>query len=91
MFLAYLSCSLTEELLALAQSNPSLHLLQMDVTDQAVYDKVVQTVTEVIGEEGLNLLINNAGVLPQNRDLQVRGGVGRVISNYNARQSLLKT
>merc|ERR1712096_616 len=39
-------------------------------TDHAVYDKVVQTVTEVIGEEGLNLLINNAGVLPQNRDLK---------------------
>jgi len=70
IFGTYRNASNSEELLALAQSNPSLHLLQMDVTDQAVYDKVVQTVTEVIGEEGLNLLINNAGVLPQNRDLQ---------------------
>ena len=56
----------------MAQSNPTLHPIKMSVTDQAAYDQVVQTVGEVVGEEGLNLLINNAGVLPQNRDLQVR-------------------
>ena len=55
----------------MAQSNPTLHPMQMSVTDQAAYDQVVQTVGEVVGEEGLNLLINNAGVLPQNRDIQV--------------------
>jgi len=70
IFGTYRSPANSEELLALAQSNPSLHLLQGDVTDQAFHAKIVQTVSELVGEEGLNLLINNAGVLPQNRDLQ---------------------
>eukprot|EP00092_Neocalanus_flemingeri_P021695 GFUD01023533.1.p1 GENE.GFUD01023533.1~~GFUD01023533.1.p1 ORF type:complete len:251 (+),score=87.42 GFUD01023533.1:65-817(+) len=70
IFATYRNATNSEELLALAQSTPTLHLLQMDVTDQAVHAKVVETITEVVGEEGLNLLINNAGVLPQNRDLQ---------------------
>ena len=56
----------------MAQSNPTLHPIKMSVTDQAAYEQVVETVGEVVGEDGLNLLINNAGVLPQNRDLQVR-------------------
>ena len=43
----------------------------MSVTDHEVYDQVVKKVSDVVGDEGLNLLINNAGVLPQNRDLQV--------------------
>ena len=29
-------------------------------------------VDKVLGESGLNLLINNSGLLPQNRDLQVQ-------------------
>ena len=61
-----------EELLALAQSNPALALVQMSVTDHDAYEQVVKRVTDVVGDEGLNLLINNAGLLPQNRDLQVR-------------------
>jgi hypothetical protein len=28
-------------------------------------------VEEVVGQDGLNLLINNAGILPANRDLDV--------------------
>merc|ERR1719312_718838 len=36
-----------------------------------MYDKAVKKVGNVVGDEGLNLLINNAGLLPQNRDLQV--------------------
>ena len=38
-------------------------MLQMSVTDHDVYEQV--------GDEGLNILLNNAGVLPQNRNLQV--------------------
>lgn len=70
IFATYRNPANSEELLAMAQSNPTLHPMKMSVTDQAAYDQVVETVGEVIGEEGLNLLINNAGVLPQNRDLQ---------------------
>ena len=43
----------------------------MDVTDQSMYDKAVKKVSDAVGEDGLNLLINNAGLLPANRDLQV--------------------
>ena len=55
----------------MAKSNPILHPLQMNVTDQSLYGGIVQKVSDIVGEEGLNMLINNAGVLPQNRDLQV--------------------
>jgi len=70
IFATYRSPDTSEELLALAQSNPSLELVQMSVTDHDAYEQVVKRVADVVGEEGLNLLINNAGVLPQNRDIQ---------------------
>jgi len=70
VFATYRSPSNSGELLALANSHTSLHLLEMSVTDHEVYDEVVKKVSDVVGDEGLNLLINNAGVLPQNRDLQ---------------------
>ena len=31
---------------------------------------VLYQVEDAVGDDGLNLLINNAGLLPQNRDLQ---------------------
>jgi len=71
IFATYRSPNNSEELLSLAKSNPILHPLQMNVTDQSVYGGIVQKVSDIVGEEGLNMLINNAGVLPQNRDLQV--------------------
>jgi len=71
IFGTYRNAANSEELLNMSKSHPSLHLLQMSVTDHDVYEQVVQQVGDVVGDEGLNILINNAGVLPQNRDLQV--------------------
>jgi len=59
----------SEELLELTKQNSSLHAMEFDVTDYAAHEKFVTAVDTVLGEAGLNLLINNAGILPQNRDL----------------------
>ncbi len=37
------------------------------MTDHTAYDKVVKSVHDKVGDDGLNLLINNAGVLPNER------------------------
>merc|ERR1719308_807128 len=70
LFATYRSPSTSEELISLAKSHSTLKLIEMDVTDQSMYDKAVKKVSDVVGEDGLNLLINNAGLLPANRDLQ---------------------
>jgi len=51
-----------QELAALASSNLAvLHILQLDISDVSQHERVVRQVSEVLGDEGLNLLINNAG------------------------------
>eukprot|EP00088_Acartia_fossae_P033404 TRINITY_DN3419_c0_g1_i3.p1 TRINITY_DN3419_c0_g1~~TRINITY_DN3419_c0_g1_i3.p1 ORF type:complete len:250 (-),score=76.87 TRINITY_DN3419_c0_g1_i3:574-1323(-) len=59
----------SDELKDLDAKNPNLHLVQMDVIDHNSYPEVVKKVGDIVGDEGLNLLINNAGLLPTNRDL----------------------
>lgn len=56
------------ELVDLSKANSSLHILALDVTDHSAYPKIVEEVSNIVGaDEGLNLLINNAGVLPSER------------------------
>ncbi len=62
---------ISDELASLGASSPKVHLVEMEVTDYAAYPAVVDKVEQVVGKEGLNLLINNAGLLPANRDLDV--------------------
>lgn len=57
------------ELSELAAANENLHLVELDVTNYKDYPEVVKKVSQIVGDKGLNLLINNAGLLPQNRDL----------------------
>lgn len=38
-------------------------MLQLDAKDYASYDGVVQQVTDIVGDQGLDALINNHGVL----------------------------
>ncbi|XP_020914868.1 uncharacterized protein LOC110252390 [Exaiptasia diaphana] len=46
------------------QSNHSnLHVLQLDVTDFDSFPKVVEQVAEILDGKGLNVLLNNAGIL----------------------------
>jgi len=49
------------KLLELAEAEPSVTAVQLDVTDTAALPGLVARVAEVVGEDGLNLLINNAG------------------------------
>ena len=63
--------SKASELTDLAKDNPSLKVLALEVTNHAAYPDIVSQVEKVVGEEGLNLLINNAGVLPDPRGTEV--------------------
>jgi len=58
--------TMSDELKQLGDSNPSLVLVKMDLTDYNGFPAVAKQVEDVVGAEGLNLLINNAGVIPLN-------------------------
>ncbi|XP_023335208.1 uncharacterized protein LOC111706545 [Eurytemora carolleeae] len=60
--------TLSDELKKLGDENKNVHLIKMDVTDIPSYPAIVKQVDEVVGEAGLNLLINNAGLLPGPRE-----------------------
>jgi len=56
-----------KDLVALADaSNGKLVILELDVTQMEAYSSFVKQVGEIVGDAGLNLLINNAGYLPRN-------------------------
>ena len=40
-----------------------LHVLIMDITDYSSYEKIMGQISNVVGDDGLNLVINNAGML----------------------------
>jgi len=69
IFATYRSKERSGELLELAGKTSCLHPLQLEVTNTGSYPDIVNQVDAVVGDAGLNLLINNSGVLPQNRDL----------------------
>ncbi|ESO11117.1 hypothetical protein HELRODRAFT_194898 [Helobdella robusta] len=50
------------ELKDLAKKNPEVYLHNLDVTDFESFPSVVSWVKEKVGDGGLNLLINNAGI-----------------------------
>ena len=58
-------------LTALQEKYPeNLHIIQLDVTNWDKHSEVVSQVTNIVGaENGLNLLINNAGILPSMKTL----------------------
>jgi NAD(P)-dependent dehydrogenase (short-subunit alcohol dehydrogenase family) len=61
--------TMSDELKKIGEENKNVHLIKMDVTDTPSYPSIAKQVDEVVGEAGLNLLINNAGLVPPNRDL----------------------
>lgn len=59
-----------DELQELAKEFGSLHVIPIkDVKDYASYPEIVKKVDEVVGENGLNLLINNAGIVTRDSSL----------------------
>ena len=61
----YRSPASATALLALAQATPTLHALLLDVADVPSHAAFVAQVTDLVGDTGLNLLINNAGMNPK--------------------------
>lgn len=60
-----LFCSLSlslQELRKLKSSSTNLHIVQLDVRDFPNYDKLYSQVNSIVGSNGLDLLINNAGI-----------------------------
>lgn len=56
------SPSSADELNSLAEANSSLHIIQLDTTSLDTFDRVRTEVAEVVGDAGLNVLFNNAGL-----------------------------
>lgn len=50
------------ELKQLASNGNKIKILELEVRDYDKYEKVVDEVTKSVGHDGLNLLINNAGI-----------------------------
>ena len=51
----------SKDLLELAINRPSLHAIQLDVTDSKAFPQLISRLEHLVGQGGLNLLINNAG------------------------------
>lgn len=56
------------ELKAIADKKPFVKLLKLDVTKYDEYPAIVSKVSELVGDSGLNLLINNAGIMSKEED-----------------------
>ena len=55
------------ELKKLAAKHPNLHVLQLEVTDYKRHDSLVDEIANIVGEKGLTLSIQNAGMnIPEN-------------------------
>ena len=61
----------SEELLQLAKVNTGLKALKFDVAKRDTFASFVKEVSDVVGiENGLNLVIHNAGYMAPNRELE---------------------
>uniref|UniRef100_T1KI96 Ketoreductase domain-containing protein n=1 Tax=Tetranychus urticae TaxID=32264 RepID=T1KI96_TETUR len=51
-----------KELKSIAEANNNVHILKLGLTDYNSYDAFYAEVEKIVGESGLDLLINNAGI-----------------------------
>merc|ERR1712228_306675 len=56
---------LASELTSLAADHNKVHLMALDVTNCETFPEGSETLSQLTGERGLNILINNAGVSPK--------------------------
>lgn len=52
----------SEELKQLSEKNHNVTILHLDVTNFSGYDNLTAQIKNIVGDQGLNLLINNAGI-----------------------------
>uniref|UniRef100_A0A6M2DQ05 C-factor n=1 Tax=Xenopsylla cheopis TaxID=163159 RepID=A0A6M2DQ05_XENCH len=57
------------ELQDIASKHQNVHIVELDVKNTESYNAVVETVSKIVGEDGLNVLFNNAGVSPRSTRL----------------------
>ncbi|CAH1156078.1 unnamed protein product [Phaedon cochleariae] len=57
--------NLFQELQGIAESNNNVHILQLDVEDTETFDEFARNVQEIVKDNGLNVLFNNAGYSPK--------------------------
>ncbi|XP_014246377.1 uncharacterized protein LOC106664859 [Cimex lectularius] len=50
------------ELKEIEKAHSNVHVLKLDVTDYSAFPNFANEVGEIVGNEGLNVLINNAGI-----------------------------
>lgn len=55
----------------MANSNPSIHIKKIDLNNFDKYNDLVKEIDQVVQDEGLNLLINNAGIAPKSLRLSL--------------------
>uniref|UniRef100_A0A2C9JGQ7 Uncharacterized protein n=1 Tax=Biomphalaria glabrata TaxID=6526 RepID=A0A2C9JGQ7_BIOGL len=86
-----------ENLQRLAKSNSAVKIVKLDVEKDDEIEKTVEVVSNYVGERGLNLLINNAGILykqlPGNiadvtREIMQKHFSVNVVSNYVGERGL---
>lgn len=77
------SRSMSEELESLVKHDPNVHHVPLEVSNEQSVSSAVKSVDTLVGEAGLNLLINNAGVMSY-----PKAGSAFVASNDNLRQVL---
>jgi len=58
------------ELCKIAAEHKRVHILQLDVKNTSTFDQFTKDVDTIIGEEGLNVLFNNAGSSPKSTRIQ---------------------
>ncbi|XP_077995070.1 C-signal-like [Glandiceps talaboti] len=63
VFACALSDDTTSELRKLAEDNKSVTVIKMDVTNVNDIDEAAKYVEQQVGENGVNLLVNNAGIM----------------------------
>lgn len=56
----------------MASSNKNVHLLEIDLKEFDKYPTIVQQVGDVVKDEGLNVLFNNAGISPRSSFMGLR-------------------
>ncbi|XP_034253205.1 C-factor-like [Thrips palmi] len=82
------------ELQSLAKAHSNLHVVQFDVNDFDSYDAFTQKVASIVGEKGLNVLINNAGIMKGKKDslsdFNAKDMMDTLTTNYIAPVLLIK-
>jgi len=58
-----------QELNELKTKHDNLHIFPLDVTNYESFDALVNQIDEIVKDEGLNVLLNNAGISPKSTRL----------------------